>query len=395
MKKIKLFFKYIVAKILGVLPLKNYIVFESHSDFCDNSKALYDYLINHNISLKYKIYWAVTDPSKYKKNANYEMILKKFNIKKLFPSLKSLYILTRAKYTFFSHSMLGNIYNNKQVRCFLMHGTSLKNLKGIYKKTFLKSTHAIVTSEFTKKIHNETKNGIGEVSHILGYPRNDQMFNSEKDKVLIKEKLSLSNYKKIIVWMPTFKHNKNKTRCDFKDSTTDLAIIDSKFLKRINDNLKKNNSVLIIKLHPAQDMDYVSLEEKSNIKWLTNSDLLNLEIDSYSLLSISDALITDFSSVYVDYLLMDKPIAFELTDIDNYRNGVGFSVSNPLDYMPGKIISEQSDFEEFINDLVNEVDNYKKERLKMKKLYHKYCDGNSSYRIAKFFGLVGDKDEKI
>lgn len=395
MKTIKKMCKYILAKMLIIIPSKKYIVFESNSDFCDNSKVLYDYLVENNYAKEYKLYWAVTDTKKYKDKTNYHLILKKIDIKKPIESVKSLFITTKAKYTFFTHLFIGNIYNKKQIRCFLMHGTSLKNLKDVYGTVFCNSTHAIVTSEFTKKIHNETKHGIGKISHILGYPRNDKLFINEKEKTIFKEKLSLSKYKKIIVWTPTFKHNSNKVRNDLKNKTNDLDIIDNDLIEKLNKILKANKTCLVIKLHPAQDLDYIKFIKSSNIFYLTNDELLKLDVDTYSLLAISDALITDFSSIYNDYLLTNKPIGFELSNIEDYKKSIGFSVSNPLDYMPGMIIKKKDDLIDFVNNIIDEKDEYKQKRLEMKELFHKYYDGNSSKRIVDFFKLGSDKNDEI
>lgn len=391
MHRLKNIVLYIFAKLFYLFQLKKYIIFESNSDFCDNSKALYDYIVENNLAKDYKIYWAVIDPKKYKKNDNYSMILKRFDFKKPFQSIKHLYVSTRAEYTFYTHMLVGNKYVKKQTRCFLMHGTSLKNLKNVYGNYFNDSTHAIVTSEFTKKIHNETKNGIGKISHILGYPRNDKLFVDEAEKESIKEKLGIKDINKVITWMPTFKQHKDTDRNDFGNEQNGFEIISGDNFNELNNKLKKNNTCLIIKLHPAQDLKYIDMKESTNIVWLTNEDLYKKEIDTYSVMSISDALITDFSSVYTDYLLLDKPIGFELSNIETYKKGLGFSVDNPLDYMPGAIIQNTQNLKDFIDDVLSNKDDYKKERKKIKDLYHKYDDNNSSKRIVEFFDIGKEK----
>ena len=384
---------YIFSMIFKFFPLKNYIVFESNSDFSDNSKALYDYMVKNNILDKYKIYWAVKDDRKYDKNKNYRLILKSVNKKRPLLTIKSLYVETRAKYCFFSHDMIGNHYTKGQVRCFLMHGTSLKNLGKVYGNKLMSSTHAIVTSEFTKSIHNQTKKDISKISLVLGYPRNDKLFINTQQKNEIKKNLKIQDFKKVIVWMPTFKHHNGGERNDYGvDTNNDMEIITNKLMKTLNTVLKENNTLLIIKLHPAQNLNYININEKENIKVFTNLDLFEKNVEVYSLMAISDALITDFSSVYTDYLLLDKPIGFELSGIENYQKGVGFIVDNPLEYMPGEIIQKEEDLLCFIKNIVEGNDMYKEERKKIKEIYHKFCDNNSSKRIIDYFKI--GKDEK-
>ena len=135
-------------------------------------------------------------------------------------------------------------------------------------------------------------------------------------------------------------------------------------------------------------MKYVNEYNLSNVKSYTNEKLLKEKTELYSILGVSDALITDFSSVYFDYLLVNKPIAFELADKKAYENGRGFLVENPLDYMPGHKIYNVDDFLKFITDLVNDNDIYKNERDILCDKIHKYKDGKSSERILKMLGLI-------
>ena len=54
----------------------------------------------------------------------------------------------------------------------------------------------------------------------------------------------------------------------------------------------------------------------------------------YVLLRNADALITDYSSAYFDYMLLNRPIAFTVEDIEEYRKKRGFVFDNPFEYMP-------------------------------------------------------------
>src|SRR5699024_12866428 len=65
-KKIIVLLEFFLAKPFSLLPLNNSIIFASHSDFCDNSKALFDKVIENNINEKYKIYWLVEDIDKFR-----------------------------------------------------------------------------------------------------------------------------------------------------------------------------------------------------------------------------------------------------------------------------------------------------------------------------------------
>lgn len=108
-----------------------------------------------------------------------------------------------------------------------------------------------------------------------------------------------------------------------------------------------------------------------------------MNIELYTLLVYTDALITDFSSIYVDYLLLNKPIAFELTDRKDYENGIGFTMDNPLEFMPGFKIQDFSDLKTFLNETISNKDRFKNERENLLNKLHKFKDGKSSERILR------------
>ena len=83
---------------------------------------------------------------------------------------------------------------------------------------------------------------------------------------------------------------------------------------------------------------------------------------------------------------------FEVSNLDDYKKGVGFIVDNPLDYMPGNVIKNIDSLLNFINDVTEGVDSYATERKKIRNLYHKYCDDKSAKRIVDFFGLGGNSE---
>ena len=116
----------------------------------------------------------------------------------------------------------------------------------------------------------------------------------------------------------------------------------------MNDVLKKHNILLVLKPHPAQDLSVIKTENLSNFVIFTNEDLNKNNISLYEFLGQTDALITDYSSVYYDYLLTDKPIAITTDDLEEYKKVFEFVYDNIYDVIKGEYINN---FEENINEL--------------------------------------------
>jgi CDP-glycerol glycerophosphotransferase (TagB/SpsB family) len=168
-----------------------------------------------------------------------------------------------------------------------------------------------------------------------------------------------------------------------RESTTDFPIIDILNIDKLNDYLQNNNNLLIIKPHPIQ----ISLDIFDNIKIITDFDLNSRDIFLYELFNEVDALLTDYSSVYFDFLLTQKPIGFTIDDFDSYEDKRGFVVNNPLEIMPGSKIRTFMELITFLKDLNNECDNYSEERKNINNLVNKYHDKNSTQRILERFGI--------
>ena len=93
-----------------------------------------------------------------------------------------------------------------------------------------------------------------------------------------------------------------------------------------------------------------------------------------------DLLITDYSSVYFDYLLLDRPIIFVPVDLEEYRKTRGFLLE-PYDYWtPGKKALNQKDLQNMILQSFIKDDNVER-RNELKNIVHYYQDGNSSERV--------------
>ena len=114
-----------------------------------------------------------------------------------------------------------------------------------------------------------------------------------------------------------------------------------------------------------------------NILQISNEDFEKNGIPMYEFIPLTDALITDYSSIAIDYLLVNKPIAFALDDYDIYKQARGFVFDNPKSYMPGHHLYNMNDLFGFIKDVTANKDVYSEERHNMSiKALHKsdnYC----------------------
>ena len=219
----------------------------------------------------------------------------------------------------------------------------------------------------------------------IGMPSEDVFFQQIPDEY---EKITVGSYEKKILWMPTFRKGGGQGR---NDSTAELPlgiplIENREMLKRLNDYLAKKKTLLVIKLHPMQDPEtYRDLEETEFIRVLNGQTVKELGIDNYRLLKSTDALLSDYSSIAFAFLRLDRPIGFVLSDLKDYKLGLG--VADPEPFLAGQKIFDFEDMLAFIRNVVEENDAFVEKRHALQDYLFDHRDGNASQRLADFMGL--------
>jgi CDP-glycerol glycerophosphotransferase (TagB/SpsB family) len=142
----------------------------------------------------------------------------------------------------------------------------------------------------------------------------------------------------------------------------------------INTFLKDTNSVLLLKTHPGIKSFEIP-EDCSNI--------IIYKEDSYEIMNKVDILLTDYSSIYFDFLLLNRPIIFTPFDLERYVD------STPLYYeynevTPGPKTKNWAEVISALEKIMGGDDAYADRRNITNLRFNKFRDGNSCQRIADF-----------
>lgn len=361
------------AKLLSVLPQK-FIVFESKPDFCDNSRAVFDEIVKRELNKKYTLVWLTN---------NKESKLSIPNVRCAHNRILQLYYSMRAKYLISSNTFATS-FGKHQVAIFLGHGFPLKTTFGYEAPPGV--DYSIGLSDDTNYVQANEANIDVERVITLGYPRNDALNKKNGDDI----RKILGPYNKIVVWYPTFRqHNVSKIQ---SATTHALPILhDSKIAARLNDFAKSLNILLVLKPHFSQDTRYIKDLNLSNILFIDDSFFVKNNISSYEFVGACDALITDYSSIYFDFLLCDKPVAAIWEDVDEYKKNRGFVVDIDYYFRGAHKIYTFDDFITFLDKLNIGDDNLTEERRSITKEIHKYVDFCSTERVVNFIENLENK----
>lgn len=373
------------------------VVFESSPDFSDNSRAMYEYLKKND---DYKLFWCVRDEYMLS-------IMIKNNIDcALFGSELAEKMIENAD-VFITSSFEFAYYKKKnQLHISCWHGFPLK-LIGFFENSSGNQNFEslkIITAQSdmilaSSRLCQLTMSGMLNVNpnkvKITGFPRNDFLF-FENGKKNLNKLLDVDMNSKFILYLPTMRKGLKNEGMPFSDNIFNYTDYDS---TKIDEFLEQNNAYIIAKMHFADNAYYNNGDfELPKRMIFLKSEILNQELFTiYHIMNAFDVLITDYSSVYVDYLLLNRPIIFSCPDIEVYRNDRGFVVDDPTTLMPGKIVKSQKNLLSSLYNILNGRDEFEGVRHEKMSFFYSWFDSKSCYRVEKLISdnFVDDFDKKM
>ena len=327
----------------------------------DNSRALFEYV--HNSRKDLRAYWITVNKEVYSKMKEQGLPVY------LNTSLKAILLALRARY-YFSVVMLNGKDSGNNLSKYmggiriinLWHGLPLKKI--VFDDQYHKDAYASKTISgkiilwaeervFSNTYHIATSEGIAKIyrscfrsdeKHILklGQARNDYFYTPHTNPY--KERFES---RKIILYMPTHRREGNQAM----DMT---KLLD---LPTINDLCKKHNAVFLIKKH-----FYHTNEESLDYSYENIIEITGEKPSAQVLLDCADILITDYSSCYIDYLLLDRPILFYCYDLEDYLANDREMYFDYKSSVPGCICENKERLEAELSSTLDGNDNYKEKR---------------------------------
>lgn len=307
----------------------------------------------------------------------------------LYNSLQANYYVATADVVFMTHDYIdvSPIYLiNNAYKVQLWHGVALKkigfdvgpdNNRNIAKKLKCKiidvwkicDLYIAPSEEYASKVKSAFNTTDDKVLRV-GQPRSDLFF-YENDRC------SKFSNKKVITYMPTFRDNQ---------SVFDFNNIKAFEAKALNILLNKYNAVIVQKKHFVD-----SINNKVNKNTMEN--VINIDnMDTQELLFSTDILITDYSSCYFDFLLLNRPIIHYVYDHKYYNKEDRGLYYKLKDACGGKISYEFSNLLKCIEEYLIDPNLDSIQRANVKNRFVTFEDGKSSEKMIKF--IMKKKYEK-
>lgn len=253
----------------------------------------------------------------------------------------------------------------------LSYSTPLKSGISLGHHDLSYMSHYLETSLLTAFIHSAQYRNYVFNCPILGFPRNDNLFSSKKEEAVKRwiENNATPHYKHIVVYAPTYR--------DYDGAFNGKNVLGFYDKGELEQFLCENEILLIVKYHPLQKIDNVMLSPHILMYEKTYDFTL------YDLLSISDMLISDYSSVIHDYIITGKPIVIDCFDFDKYDSSRGFAFE-PFDYVCPSPACKT--FDELKVNILSEFETEQRspKYYEVQKMFHKYVDNKATERVWLF-----------
>lgn len=232
---------------------------------------------------------------------------------------------------------------------------------------------------------------------ITGAPRTDTLIFSDGRQNLERLIGKSITGKKVIFNLPTFHHHEKTGRLEGDKELTGFIKMKDFDYKEFDEFLQREGYICITKVHYLDENTMANknlIYNTRNMYAFSNKDLELLNLDFYELLNSTDVLITDYSSVYGDFLFMDKPTVFLNCDIEDYRKNRGL-ILEPYDFWTaGAKVDNQIDLEVELKNAI-ELDMYKDKRSGLRQVYHAYLDGKATERAWDYINEYLENNKEI
>jgi hypothetical protein len=301
-------------------------------------------------------------------------------------SIRGAWALARVSTVFTSHALYGGMALGRRTRIVLLwHGEVVKPVGRLDGDRPVAADVAPVCSELGRAYRAAEFDLSPTQIPIVGAPRNDRLLSA--DPVDVRNRLGWPLDKPIWLWLPTYRHSvRGGLRQDTQPSPSGLPFTDES-LARLDGLLGERGIQVVIKPHPLAEQTLSDGYQSLTI--LTQDALDRSMVSLYEYLAAADGLITDISSVWVDFLLRDRPIIFAFPDLVQYRSNRGINLEPYEDWVPGPIVSDVGSLADHLARSATGCDDYVEQRQVMCRRLHRYTDAASSDRLLDALGLRG------
>lgn len=256
-------------------------------------------------------------------------------------SLTSYFHYLRSQYVLASHPMVGlSVPARRKTVAYIGHGMPAKRIGRLDGEEIrLFADHCLATSDVFRKPLADSFGLPPQTIYLDHSPRVEAMSAAATSDPWARLGIERRGYRAIAVWAPSFRGQANDT-----SGVRTGVLASTDLIGRLSKVCADNRCLLVIKRHPYERSP--AIENVPHITEVAQETLDRLQVSLYEMLAGTDVLITDVSSVWIDFLVMDRPVLLFLPDLEEFTRDRGFILDPYEDWAPSPLLMDDDDFVE-------------------------------------------------
>jgi CDP-glycerol glycerophosphotransferase (TagB/SpsB family) len=356
--------------IIKILPKLNWCVIRPYPDYEDNAVAVYQKLIDKKVT---KIIWVRN------KNCHPPFQCDNNTIFVKQKSWKDMFYCIFSKYIFITHGHFLNQIPPNQICVNLWHGMPIKGIGLLNNMSGRQDTFLLSTSPLFQDIMSRSLGMPLDKTLTIGLPRNDLFISENCSEIWDRAGIDREQYKKVFFWLPTYRQSvvgdirKDGVECD------NVFNIPNFPQKEFNDFLIENKCLCILKPHPMAPVK--DAHSTDNILIIDEGWLWSRGLTLYPLVGQTDFLVSDISSILIDYILLNKPMIVCFSDMDEYANSRSVMFDPLEDWLPADITHDYDELILSLERILKEEDISYSKRKRLLTHFHTHVDFKSTDKL--------------
>lgn len=284
-------------------------------------------------------------------------------------SLRGIWAYLRSGYVFYTHGALFNYAPPKRKLVVnVWHGMPIKKIwRGVPGSELPLSTFLISTSVFFSNVLMRASGFGPERLLATGLPRNDFLTLARPGSVdIVARWRGLAD--RLIFFLPTYRNSARGFRTQDGTESHSILGLNENEAEQLHSWLKRNRCKLIVKPHPMSINAGKTFVEDAQWAMIDEEILFAEGLGLYEVLAQADLLVTDVSSVYVDFLITGRPQILYFPDMERYEKTRGLMLHPLKDYAPGPIARNYTELQTSLDLWASGEDSWRVRRKQLRDL---------------------------
>ncbi|MBF4162531.1 CDP-glycerol glycerophosphotransferase family protein [Nocardioides acrostichi] len=197
--------------------------------------------------------------------------------------------------------------------------------------------------------------------HVVGSPRQALL----RGREAVRARLGVSG--PLVVYAPTYRSAvRGMPRADGDEAR--LAAEQPWQRADLRQLLADSGATVWVRPHPSADQ--ASLPSGPGVELARNPDLERLGVTFYELLAAADCFVTDYSSLWVDFVLVDRPLLAFCPDLESFRADRGLALEPHEAWFPGPVLTTGDDLVAALAEALAGADPHAERRTRTRALLH-------------------------